>query len=65
VCDSHETKAASAPAEYTMADVQAHKTRSDVWFVVHGNAYDVTKFLDEVRRVCACAGMHAGTGTDA
>lgn len=32
----------------TRAQVAEHKTNKDCWFVIHGEVYDVTKFLDEV-----------------
>lgn len=34
---------------YTSAEVAQHKdTKSGVWISIHGNVYDVTKFLEEV-----------------
>ncbi|KAK9474083.1 putative cytochrome b5 [Dipodascopsis tothii] len=32
---------------FTYADIESHKTRDDLWMVVHGKVYDVTKFVDE------------------
>ncbi|KAJ2874340.1 hypothetical protein GGH93_002468 [Coemansia aciculifera] len=32
---------------YTGEQIQQHATREDIWIVVHGKVYDVTKFLDE------------------
>ncbi|KAJ2039930.1 hypothetical protein H4S03_001384 [Coemansia sp. S3946] len=32
---------------YTGEQIQQHAKREDVWIVVHGKVYDVTKFLDE------------------
>lgn len=34
---------------YTSAEVAEHKdSKSGVWLIIHGNVYDVTKFLEEV-----------------
>ncbi|KAJ2490156.1 Cytochrome b5 type B (outer mitochondrial membrane) [Coemansia sp. RSA 2050] len=32
---------------YTGEQIQQHSTREDIWIVVHGKVYDVTKFLDK------------------
>ena len=32
--------------EYTMEEVAAHNTMSDLWLVIHGNVYDCTAFID-------------------
>jgi len=32
-----------------VAEVKKHNTKDNIWFIIHGVAYDVTKFLDEVR----------------
>ncbi|KAJ2818448.1 Cytochrome b5 type B (outer mitochondrial membrane) [Coemansia furcata] len=32
---------------YTGEQIKQHSTREDIWIVVHGKVYDVTKFLDE------------------
>jgi len=32
---------------YTLADLQAHKTKKSLWLLVHGHVYDVTKFADQ------------------
>ena len=33
----------------TLAEVAEHKdSKSGVWLVIHGNVYDVSKFLEEV-----------------
>jgi cytochrome b involved in lipid metabolism len=34
----------------TLADVAKHNTETDCYMAIHGKVYDVTKFLDEVRR---------------
>ncbi|KAH6611625.1 hypothetical protein Trco_001645 [Trichoderma cornu-damae] len=31
--------------EYTVEDVAGHKTRDDLWVVVHGKVYDVSKYV--------------------
>jgi hypothetical protein len=42
----------AAPAEqshpYTLETLKAHNTREDLWMLLHGKVYNVTKFLDEV-----------------
>lgn len=36
---------------YTLAEVSEHKdSKSGVWMVIHGNVYDVSKFLEEVSK---------------
>jgi flavocytochrome c len=37
----------SASKEYTMADVEKHKKKDDIWVVVNGQVLDVTSFLPE------------------
>ncbi|KAK9469854.1 cytochrome b5-like heme/steroid binding domain-containing protein [Lipomyces arxii] len=32
---------------YTREQVKAHADRDDLWMVIHGKVYDVTKFVDE------------------
>lgn len=32
---------------YELSEVAAHNTREDLWMVIEGKVYDVTKFLDE------------------
>ncbi|KAG8407754.1 hypothetical protein J3459_018385 [Metarhizium acridum] len=31
--------------EYTVADVAGHKTRDDLWVIIHGKVLDVTKYV--------------------
>jgi cytochrome b involved in lipid metabolism len=33
--------------KYTLTEVAKHKTKDDLWFVIHGKVYDVTKFGDD------------------
>jgi hypothetical protein len=33
---------------YTLETLKAHGTREDLWMLLHGKVYNVTKFLDEV-----------------
>ena len=44
--------AAAAPAEkehpYTIKTLKEHNKRGDLWMLLHGKVYDVTKFMDEV-----------------
>ncbi|KAJ1845125.1 hypothetical protein LPJ73_004954 [Coemansia sp. RSA 2703] len=37
----------SETKSYTAAEIKQHDKRDDIWIVVHGKVYDVTKFLDE------------------
>ncbi|KAJ1731664.1 Cytochrome b5 [Coemansia sp. RSA 1939] len=32
---------------FNAEEISKHYTRDDIWIVVHGKVYDVTKFLDE------------------
>ncbi|ORZ20754.1 cytochrome b5-like heme/steroid binding domain-containing protein [Absidia repens] len=32
---------------YSTADVNAHKTRQDLWLVIHNKVYDITEFVVE------------------
>lgn len=36
----------------SLEEVAKHSSRTDVWFIIEGFVYDVTHFLDEVRRFC-------------
>ncbi|KAJ7232774.1 fumarate reductase [Mycena haematopus] len=40
-------KAKSASKQYTMADVEKHKKKDDIWVVVNGEVLDVTSFLPD------------------
>ncbi|PON24626.1 cytochrome-b5 reductase [Trichoderma gamsii] len=33
--------------EYTLADVAAHSKREDLWIVIHGKVYDVSKYVPD------------------
>ncbi|KAF2138382.1 uncharacterized protein K452DRAFT_353213 [Aplosporella prunicola CBS 121167] len=33
--------------QFTASDVAAHKSRNDMWIVIHGKVFDVTKYLDD------------------
>jgi cytochrome b involved in lipid metabolism len=33
---------------YTLETLKQHGTRDDLWMLINGKVYDVTKFLDEV-----------------
>mmetsp|Transcript_19309 Transcript_19309/g.26972 ORF Transcript_19309/g.26972 Transcript_19309/m.26972 type:complete len:135 (+) Transcript_19309:124-528(+) len=32
---------------YTADDVKNHNKKDDIWFIVHGKVYNLTKYLDE------------------
>ena len=34
--------------EYTLDEVKSHNSAKDLWMVIHGDVYDLTKFLHEV-----------------
>jgi cytochrome b involved in lipid metabolism len=36
------------PHPYTLETLKAHNTRDDLWLLINGKVYDVTKFMDEV-----------------
>ncbi|KAJ5198453.1 Cytochrome b5 [Penicillium cinerascens] len=33
--------------EYTMKDVAAHNTKTDLWIVIHGQVFDITEYLQD------------------
>ncbi|KXG50568.1 Cytochrome b5 [Penicillium griseofulvum] len=33
--------------EYTLKDVAAHNTKGDIWMVIHGQVFDLTKYLQD------------------
>ena len=42
-------------SEYTKEEIAKHKTRNDVWFIISGGVYNVTKFLEEVLALFPCS----------
>jgi hypothetical protein len=52
----------SPPAEtaeahpYTLETLKQHNTRDDLWLLINGKVYDVTKFMDEVSLATVYAG---------
>lgn len=32
---------------FTRAEVEVHNTEKDLWVILHGKVYDITKFVDE------------------
>lgn len=34
-----------------LEEVQKHNTAGSSWLIIHNRIYDITKFLDEVRRI--------------
>lgn len=38
---------AEAVRYYTLEEIAQHNNKSSVWVLIHGNVYDVTKFLEE------------------
>lgn len=48
---STSTAPAAAQEEshpYTLETLKQHNTREDLWLLIDGKVYDVTKFMDEV-----------------
>lgn len=37
--------------QYTYADVKNHNNNQSSWIVIHNDIYDVTAFLNEVRKI--------------
>ncbi|MCO5589662.1 hypothetical protein L7F22_043630 [Adiantum nelumboides] len=37
----------SESKKITMDEVNKHKSQGDLWLIVHGKVYDVSKFMDE------------------
>lgn len=33
---------------YSLDQISEHNNKNSVWILIHGNVYDVTKFLEEV-----------------
>ncbi|KAL2820632.1 FMN-dependent dehydrogenase-domain-containing protein [Aspergillus granulosus] len=46
---------------YRLSDVQTHRSEKDCWIVIHGNVYNVTKFLPSHPGGKAIILRHAGT----
>jgi len=36
-----------ADKKYSMEEVKKHNKYSDLWVVIHGKVYDITKFVEE------------------
>lgn len=36
---------------YTVKEVQAHNMIKDTWLIIHDKVYDITSFMEEVRRL--------------
>jgi hypothetical protein len=34
--------------QFDLATIGEHNNKKDVWTIIHGKVYDITKFLDEV-----------------
>jgi hypothetical protein len=49
------------PHPYTLETLKAHNTRDDLWLLINGKVYDVTKFMDEV---CSLTSRVHGTVAD-
>jgi cytochrome b involved in lipid metabolism len=37
--------------EIEFAELQQHKSKQDLWLLIHDKVYDVTKFMEEVLKV--------------
>lgn len=48
VVDAGEKPQVEESHPYTLETLKAHGTREDLWMLLHGKVYNVTKFLDEV-----------------
>ncbi|KAL2843929.1 FMN-dependent dehydrogenase-domain-containing protein [Aspergillus pseudoustus] len=46
---------------YQLSDIKTHNSASDCWIAIHGNVYDVTKFLPDHPGGKAIILKHAGT----
>lgn len=44
---ANEATKKSTEKLYKPAEVLKHNTKDDLWLIIHGNVYDVTKFIDE------------------
>jgi len=36
---------------YTVEEIQAHNMIKDTWLIIHDKVYDITSFMEEVRRL--------------
>lgn len=43
-------KADGAVKFYTFEDVRVHNMSKDTWLIIHNKVYDVSRFLEEVRK---------------
>lgn len=48
MADTSASASASTSEGITLEGLKAHSTRDDLWLLINGKVYDVTKFMDEV-----------------
>lgn len=49
--ENTRTQEDSGVKYYTRAEVQAHNMSKDTWLIIHDKVYDITGFMEEVRRL--------------
>jgi hypothetical protein len=48
MADASTSTSSEESHPYTLETLKQHGTRDDLWMLINGKVYDVTKFLDEV-----------------
>jgi len=59
MADASTSTETPTPHPYTIETLKAHNTRDDLWLLINGKVYDVTKFMDEVCFL-SCSGQGRG-----
>lgn len=44
---------------YTLEDVRVHNMSNDTWLIIHDKVYDISSFLEEVRKTFCWLVAHA------